>query len=472
MDSEPPPSSGYFVLSGFIFGAASLPELALPIIVLVVLLLCSGLVSGSEIAFFSLSPKQIAELEEDRELSTQRIIRLKERPRTLLATILIANNFINIAIVVLSDYILWRAIPETTFESWSIYVVHHLPFLEESISTLTRTFNFLVTVAGVTFILVLFGEVTPKIYAKVNNLKLAKFMSWPLSVLRDLLWPISKLLVSWSNSIEKRINAEGIGGESSDRKQEIDRAIDLTVSNDIDSASEIDILKSIVKFNDVYVRQIMTPRVNVVGLEFGVDLNEVFKVVKESGYSRLPIYKDDMDNIVGILYIKDLIGKLEKKNEGDWQELIRSNILYVPENKKINELLKEFQQKRMHMGIVVDEYGGCSGIVTLEDIMEEVIGEIRDEFDADEELEYVKLDNRNFIFEGKTQLNDVCRVMSIDTNTFDNIRGEADTIAGLILELLGRLPKQEQEITVGSFKFKASVVNKRRIEKVRITILY
>ena len=264
-----------------------------------------------------------------------------------------------------------------------------------------------------------------------------------------------------------------MNNENVDRKQEIDKAIDLTVSNDVDSASEIDILKSIVKFNDVYVRQIMTPRVNVVGLEFGVDFNEVLKVVKESGYSRLPVFKDDLDNIVGLLYIKDLIGKLDKdKDDGEWQELIRSNILYVPENKKINELLREFQQKRMHMGIVVDEYGGCSGIVTLEDIMEEVIGEIRDEFDAEEELEYVKLDNRNYIFEGKIQLNDVCRVMGIDTNTFDNVRGEADTIAGLFLEILGRLPKQNQEITVGAFKFKAVVVNKRRIEKVKTTILY
>jgi len=471
LESEPPPS-GYYALSGLIFGAAILPELAFPIIILIVLLFFSGLVSGSEIAFFSLSPNQTADLEEDRKLSSQRILQLKERPRSLLATILIANNFINIAIVILSDYILWRAIPETTFESWSLFVVHHLPFLEDNVLSLTRTLNFLITVAGVTFILVLFGEVTPKVYAKVNNLKLARLMAWPLSVLKDLLWPISRLLVNWSNLIEKRINSDGLAGESSDRRQEIDRAIDLTVSNDVDSESEIDILKSIVKFNEVYVRQIMTPRVNVIGIEFGEDLDEVFKVVKDSGYSRLPVYKDDLDNIVGILYIKDLIGKLENRNLGDWQELIRSNILYVPENKKINELLKEFQQKRMHMGIVVDEYGGCSGIVTLEDIMEEVIGEIRDEFDAEEELEYVKLDNRNYIFEGKIQLNDVCRVMGIDTNTFDNVRGEADTIAGLFLEILGKLPRQDQELTVGAFKFKAVGVNKRRIEKVKTTILY
>ena len=472
MESEPPPS-GYYALAGFIFLAVSLPELATPLILLLILLIFSGLISGSEVAFFSLSPNQTAELREQTDLSSQRILRLRERPRTLLATILIVNNFINIAIVVLSDYILWRTLPETTFENWSFFVVQHLPFLEENLIGLTRTFNFLVTVAGVTFLLVLFGEVTPKVYAKVNNLKLARLMAWPLSVLKDLLWPFSKLLVNWSNSIESRINRDGLNNENADRKQEIDKAIDLTVSNDVDSASEIDILKSIVKFNDVYVRQIMTPRVNVVGLEFGVDYNEVLKVVKESGYSRLPVFKDDLDNIVGLLYIKDLIGKLDKdKDDEEWQELIRSNILYVPENKKINELLREFQQKRMHMGIVVDEYGGCSGIVTLEDIMEEVIGEIRDEFDAEEELEYVKLDNRNYIFEGKIQLNDVCRVMGIDTNTFDNVRGEADTIAGLFLEILGRLPKQNQEITVGAFKFNAVVVNKRRIEKVKTTILY
>jgi len=472
LDPEPP-DPGQLAL-GAIFLAAPLGfEMAIPLLLLLILLFCSGLVSGSEVAYFSLSPKQIADLKsENYDAISSKILKLKETPRTLLATILILNNFINIAIVVLSDFILWRTIPETTFQQWSLHLAEWIPALEVYIPSLTRGFNFFVTIAGVTFLLVVLGEVTPKVYAKVNNLKLARLMAHPLNFFKNLLWPFSKLLVRWSNKMERRISSNRMSGDTVTRKEEIDRAIDLTVSHDMDSESEVDILKSIVKFGDVYVKQIMTPRVNVVGVDFSAELDQVFDIIRESGYSRLPVYKDDMDNLVGLLYIKDLVGKIEKGNQSEWQELIRSNLIYVTENKKINELLKEFQQKRLHMGIVVDEYGGCSGIVTLEDIMEEVIGEIRDEFDADEEHDFVKLDNRNFIFEGKTQLNDVCRIMSIDTNTFDNIRGESDTIAGLILELLGKLPKQEQEITVGAFKFKALAVTQRRIEKVKVSILY
>lgn len=472
MDSEPP-DPGFISLSIILLAAPIGLELIGQLVVLALLLFFSGLVSGSEVAYFSLTPKQIAELESDgNKSSSNKILQLKETPRTLLATILILNNFINIAIVVLSDFVLWHILPETTFQSWSLLIVEMIPVLEPQLDALTRGFNFVVTVAGVTFILVLLGEVTPKVYAKINNLQLAHFMAHPLMLFKNLLWPVSRLLVQWSNKMENKISYNRLSGDSVSRKEEIDRAIDLTVSHDLDSESEVDILKSIVKFGDVSVKQIMTPRVNVVAIDFASTLEQVFDIIRESGYSRLPVYKDDLDNLVGLLYIKDLVGKLEKSNDSEWQELIRSNLLYVTENKKINELLKEFQQKRMHMGIVVDEYGGCSGIVTLEDIMEEVIGEIRDEFDSDEEHEFVKLDHRNFVFEGKTQLNDVCRIMSIDTNTFDNVRGESDTIAGLFLELLGKIPKQEQEISVGAFKFKALVVTKRRIEKVKISILY
>lgn len=472
MEAEPPDPVGLSFFSVMLV-AAPAPDISLALAFLLVLLFFSGLISGSEVAFFSLNPNQIANLKSEDSPSAKRILRLKDKPRTLLATILIANNLINIAIVVLSDYILWQTLPETTFRGWSEGVVGLFPTLAEQVDSITRLFNFLVTVAGVTFVLVVIGEVTPKLYATVNNLKLSRTMSAPLSGLMDLFWPFSKMLVKWSSALERRIAKRRIIYNPETRKEELDLAIDLTVSGDADSEKEVDILKSIVKFGDVSVRQIMSPRVNVVALDFNSKLDKVFKTVRESGYSRLPVYQDDLDNLMGILYVKDLLGLLEKDNhKNDWQELIRTDILYVPENKKINELLKEFQLKRMHMGIVVDEYGGCSGIVTLEDIMEEVIGEIRDEFDSDEELEFIKIDNRNFIFEGKTQLNDVCRIMSIDTNTFDNLRGESDTIAGLILETLGKLPKPEQEITLGGFKFKVLLVNKRRIEKVKVTITY
>ncbi len=472
MEPEPPDPGLLSLFSVFLLTVPS-GDVTTALTALILLLLCSGLVSGSEVAFFSFSPGQISEMEERNDTSDRRILRLKERPRTLLATILITNNLINIAIVVLSDYILWRTLPETTFQSWSEWVVHAIPALSESVDGITRLFNFLVTVAGVTFLLVVAGEVTPKLYARINNLKFARWMSLPLLVLRDIFWPISRLLVGWSSAIENKVASGKLIQDQSARKEELDRAIELTVSLDLDSEKEVDILKSIVKFSDVAVRQIMTPRVNLVAVDFEEKVNEVFKTIRESGFSRLPVYQGDLDNIVGILYVKDLIQLLDKKEEEfDWQELIRTEVLYVPENKKINDLLKEFQLRRMHMGVVVDEYGGCSGVVTLEDIMEEVIGEIRDEFDPDEELSFVRLDKRNFIFEGQTQLKDVCRIMEIDTNTFDNLSGESDTIAGLLLETLGRLPRAEQEVVLGAFKIKVLLVNKRRIEKVKVTILY
>lgn len=471
MEPEPP-DQGLLAFGSIIFLVLPGMDIGFSLVLLVILLICSGLISGSEVAFFSLSPKQMAEIYQEDSPSANRIQQLKAGPRTLLATILISNNFINIGIVVLSDFILWKTLPETTFESWSEFVIYLLPVLENQVDTITRVFNFLITIGAVTFLLVLVGEVTPKIYAKINNLKMARTMALPLTVLKKIFWPFSKLLVKWSNKMEKRLSSGNMIGSHPTRKEELDMAIDLTVSQDLDSEKEVDILKSIVKFGDVSVRQIMTPRVNVEALDFTDTLETIFQVIRDSGYSRLPVYREDLDNIVGILYIKDLIGKLNDSDDSEWQELIRSEVLYVPENKKINELLKEFQLKHMHMGIVVDEYGGCSGIVTLEDIMEEVIGEIRDEFDSDEELEFIKIDNRNFIFEGKTQLNDVCRIMSIDTNTFDKVRGESDTIAGLILEILGKLPRPEQEINVGAFKFKVLMVNKRRVEKVKVSILY
>jgi len=462
-------------LLGFLLAFPSL-ELGTAIFLVVILLLCSALVSSSEVAFFSLTPNDLARLEIDETTASKRILQLKAKPRKLLATILISNNFINIAIVILSDYAIRNAIPEETFTNWANGVINFLnlgslsngwfSFLS-SVSGWAKFFNLSITIVAVTFLLVLFGEVAPKIYAKLNNIRLAKMMSSPLSVLGRFFSPLSSLLVTGTNAVERRLAAST--NDKASRK-EIDEAIELTVSPDIHSKEDIGILKGIVKFGDVIVKQIQRSRVDVIALDFKTNYAELLKVVKESGFSRIPIFDEDFDHVTGILYVKDLLGHLDEDENFEWQKLIRTDVLYVPESKKISDLLKEIQQKRMHMAVVVDEFGGSAGIVTLEDIMEEVIGEIKDESDDKEEVEYVKIDNWNYLFEGKTLLNDVCRIIDVDTSTFDELKGDADTVAGLMLELLGIIPKVETELEHKSYKFKIIAVNKRRIEQIQITL--
>ena len=326
-----------------------------------------------------------------------------------------------------------------------------------------------ITVFGVTFLLVLFGEVAPKVYANLNNVKLAKMMSGTLTILNRIFSPISKILVSWTNWIEDKLESRAQQANMTS-KEDIDEAIELTVSNDIDAKEEADILKSIVKFGDVTVKQIMRSRVDVIAIEFRTGFKDIAKVARRSGYSRIPIFDDDFDNVTGILYTKDLIGNMDQDENFEWQVLIRTDVLYVPEAKKISDLLREFQKEKLHMAIVVDEYGGSSGIVTLEDILEEVIGEIKDEFDDVIELDFKKLDDYNYIFEGKTLLNDMCRVMNLETTTFDEAKGDADTIAGLMLELFGIIPKINAEVAYNQYLFKIVSVNKRRVKQVQITL--
>ena len=439
------------------------------IFMVLVLLLCSALVSSSEVAFFSLTPTDVKELESEASNVAQRILHLREMPRKLLATILISNNFINIAIVILSEFILRNILSEHLLRFWSQELLEAMPWLPLAQMTLARTINVLITVVGVTFLLVLFGEVAPKIYAKLNNLKLARFMSRPLLMLANLLNPLSQFLVRGTNLIEQKLEQRNSNG-STTSKEDIDQAIELTVKNTKHSKQEIDILKGIVKFGDVSVKQIMRSRMEVVAVDFRTKYSELLQVVKENGYSRIPVYDGDFDSVTGLLYVKDLLGHLEDGDDFEWQTLLRTNVLYVPETKKINDLLREFQAERMHMAVVVDEYGGSAGIVTLEDIMEEIIGEIRDEFDDETELEFVKVDDYNYIFEGRTLLNDVCRVIGEDTKLFDEVRGDADSVAGLVLELVGHIPKKDMEIAYNEFLFRIVSVSKRRIEKIQITL--
>ena len=450
-------------LSGIVFG----------LLFVIVLLICSALISGSEVAFFSLNPNDIKELEDDNSPAARRILSLREKPRILLATILISNNFINIAIVIISEYLFRNLLPANMLESWSKGIINGLnleALFGTTVEGLSSGLYFFITVVGVTFLLVLFGEVAPKVYAKINNLRLARLMSGVLQVLIAIFRPLSTLLVRGTNLIEKRLARASQNGTVASR-EEIDQAIELTVKDSEHAAQDIDLLKGIVKFGEVSVKQIMRSRVDVVALDFRTGFEDLMALVKESGYSRIPVFDEDFDSVTGMLYVKDLIGVMDAGPEFEWQALIRPNVFYVPEAKKINDLLREFQTRRLHMAIVVDEYGGSSGIVTLEDIMEEVIGEIKDEFDDEVELEYIKLDDNNYIFEGKTLLNDVCRVIGVDTITFDKVRGDADSVAGLILEMFGHIPKAEREITYGKFRFKIVAVNKRRVEQIKITLL-
>ena len=437
--------------------------------ILLLLLLASALISASEVAFFSLSPKDLDKLKDGAKRNDQRILTLKNKPRSLLATILISNNFINIGIVILSDYLLRKLITQITLESWGQNILNTIGLDWISLSVMASIISVSITIIGVTFLLVLFGEVAPKIYANLNNVRHARLMALPIALLSSLFRPLNSLLVGFSSNMEERIYRQRLTTQSSTDKKEIDKAIDLAVAEEEDS-EDVDILKGIIKFGDVITSQIMKSRIDITALDIESDFQEVMKMVKESGYSRIPVYEEDFDNIKGILYVKDLLSYTLEKSDFTWTGLIRTNTLYVPESKNINELLKEFQLKRTHMAIVVDEYGGTQGIVTLEDIMEEVIGEIRDEFDPEEEVDYMKIDDNNYVFEGKTLLNDVARIVDIDSDIFNDGRGQADSLAGLILELEGQLPRRDKEIPYKNLKFKIISVTKRRIEKINISL--
>jgi gliding motility-associated protein GldE len=432
------------------------------------MLICSALVSGSEVAFFSLDDNHFDELEKEDSPSSKALLKLRDKPRNVLATILIANNFVNIGIVILSAFILAEMLPENSFLLLAGRLHDSLlPFFTTKV--IADGIYWTITVVGVTFLLVLFGEVAPKIYANLNKLKFAKFVSRGLYVLYILFNPFSRFLVNWSARLENRVDRNKRTSKNS-LKEDIDKAIELTVSQEENASEEADILKGIINFGDISAKQIMTSRVDVQAVERQTRYTELLSLIRASGFSRIPVYEEDFDNIVGIIYGKDLVGLTSEGDDFNWQELIRTNMLYAPESKKINDLLKEFQQKRLHMAIVVDEYGGSSGIITLEDIMEEIVGEIKDEFDDDEEVEYVKIDDNMYIFEGKTLINDVCRIIGVDQTTFNDIREEADTLGGIFIERLGRIPKIDKEITFDRYSLKVVSVSKRRVEKVGLTI--
>ncbi|MFK8057927.1 MAG: gliding motility-associated protein GldE [Saprospiraceae bacterium] len=476
MDPDPGPSFYYSLFShtDLMLLADLLPSAIGGVSVLILLLIASALISGSEVAFFSLTNADYLALRDDNTPQAKRILQLKQRPYRLLATILICNNFINIAIVLLSEYLIRNLFPEEGFASKAAWIIDKFSVLNEGLGAWLTTYDlatamrFGVTVIGVTFLLVLFGEVTPKVYARSENVRLARFMSAPLWFLLGLFTPLSSTLVKSGRYLEDRLRSHQ--GAQAISREELDEAIDLTVNDEKELAGERDILKRLVTFGDVTVRQIMQSRGDIIALNVTASFSEVLSIIRESSYSRIPVYDEDLDKILGILYAKDLIRYVGEQDDFNWAEHVRDGLLYAPESKKIAELLREFQAERLHMAIIVDEFGGTSGLVTLEDILEEVIGDIKDEFDDDLEIEFEKIDERNYRFEGKTQLTDALRIMGLPTNELDELRGEADTLAGVMLEHLGRLPQPKISVVVGNLTLLAETVSKRRIERIRITL--
>lgn len=441
---------------------------------ILLLLIGSGLISGTEVAFFSLTANDYEEVDQLDSQPARVLLLLKETPRRLLATILISNNFINIAIILISAWLLGILFPDSVFIGWAESLTEIVPLLTFlSIEAIANGIKVAITVIGVTFLLVLFGEVAPKVYASYNKVKLALFMARPVSALMTLFGPFTYLLVQGASIVEKRLEHHSQDTAAASQ-QDMEDAIDLTVTNEEgdenNALHDVGILKRIVQFGNVTVRQVMRSRVDVVAVDQEIGYHELLEVIQEHNYSRIPVFKEGLDQMIGLLYVKDLLGYRHEADDFNWQQLIREEVLYVPENKKVSDLLKEFQLEKMHLAIVVDEYGGTDGIITLEDILEEVIGDIQDEFDANDEIIFEQLDELNFIFDGKTLLNDVCRIIDVPTNTFDDVKGEAESFAGLLLELLGQFPEEEQEIVCGDFRLKVVAMNPRRVEEVLITL--
>jgi len=413
------------------------------ILALLILLFFSALISGSEVAFFSLNPSEKDELNNSDSKEHLRVNQLLAYPKKLLATILISNNFINVAIIILSTYVVNN-----------IFNFDNIPFWV----------SFLIQVAGITFVLLLFGEVIPKVYATKNALKLAKTMAHPIMLLKTFFKPISSLLIYSTGIIDKKVKKKGLDVSVEELSEALDLTADIPENND-----EHRILKGIVKFGETSVKQVMKARVDVIALEKNTSFKEVIETILKYGHSRIPVYEDSFDHIIGLLYIKDLLPHIQKDANFNWNNLVRAPF-FVPENKKLDDLLKEFQSMKIHLAIVVDEYGGTSGIITLEDVLEEIVGEISDEFDTDD-LEYSKLDDNTYVFEGKTGLNDLFKIIALeDEALFDDVRKDADTLAGLIIEIAGRIPLKNERINHQHFSFFIEAADNRRVKRVKILI--
>ncbi|CAM1343178.1 gliding motility-associated protein GldE [Tenacibaculum aestuarii] len=439
MDPEPEPL--FLLLSSFDWLTT------VNLLLLLLLLICSALVSGTEVAFFSISQTELDELSSNsKEENT--VVKLLDDPKKLLGTILITNNFINILIV-----LLFANIGKVLFTGLD----YELDFYFFNVSVL-----FLIEIVLITFLILLFGEVLPKVYASRKSLQFAEMMAKPIQVLNTLLTPLSFPLIKLTSVIENRL-----GNKNNNLSVErLSQALELT-SDDATTKEEQKILEGIVSFGNTETVQIMKPRTDVCAISEDASYEEVLQMILKNGYSRNPVYRENMDTIVGVLYAKDLLEHLNKKTF-KWQNLLRE-AFFVPENKKLDDLLIEFQEKKKHLAIVVDEYGGTSGIVTLEDVIEEIVGDINDEFD-DEDLTYSKLDENNYIFEGKITIKDFCRVLDDeDEEKFEEAKGESETLAGFLLEVSGKFPKKGEKINFSNYTFTIEALAKKRIKQVKVT---
>lgn len=459
MKSEPEPFQQIFILLQAVTEVNHSPDIVFVILGLVtifVFLGLSALFSSSENAFFSLSPSDLVELNEENSAASAVALDLINEPDRkvatgrLLATILLMNNLVNIFIVIYSSYLFERLF---AFDAIRISLF--------SID-LSLDANFLIQVVLITFLLVLLGEIIPKIYATQNNLKIVKLMSRPLKWCYILFRPIVLLLAGSSSLFDKYLKKR----MHSISMEEISQAIDIADENK--EIEEKHILKGLLNFGSTNVKQIMKPRTEVSCIDISTDAQELLSTVVKWNFSRIPVYEDTFDQVKGVLYVKDLLPHIHKKTNFGWHKLMRPP-LYVPEHKKIDDLLEEFQEKRVHMAIVVDEYGGTSGIVTMEDILEEVFGEIKDEFDT-EELSYSKLDNSTYIFEGQTAIHDLLKIISLTPDYFDDTRGDADTVGGLILEVNEEIPSIGEIIDVQNISFTIESADNRRIKRVKLEI--
>ena len=406
----------------------------------VILLFLSGFASGSEIAFFSLSPTDLNSLDSEHSDKDRKIEMLRDDSERTLATILITNNFVNVTIIMLCSYIF----------------AHVVDFGN------AKWLEFLCITVILTFLLLLFGEIIPKVYARQNSLSFCRTTVNGVIFLRKLFWPVANILLRSGILAEKFIQSEGHVLSV----DELEQALELTNKDDI--KEEQSMLQGIIRFSDETAKEIMTSRQDVVDLDIRSNFSDVLSCIVENNYSRIPVYQDSIDNVRGVLYIKDLLPHIEKPYNFRWQSLIRPPY-FVPETKKIDDLLREFQDNKVHIAIVVDEFGGTSGIVTLEDILEEIVGEINDEYDEDEKL-FTRINKNTFIFEGKTVLSDFCKILQLDDDYFMEVEGDSETLAGMLLEIKGDFPKLHEKITFRDFLFEVLATEERRLAKIKVTM--
>ncbi|MCC5921417.1 MAG: gliding motility-associated protein GldE [Cyclobacteriaceae bacterium] len=425
------PHYSFFVLSG---------------IILILLLFLSALISGSEVAFFSLSYSDIEELKENEDGNSVKAVLLLQEPKILLANILILNNLINIGIVTLSTFVTWRIA--------DIYDSDHID----------RILLLAILAGSVSFLIVFFGEIIPKVYASQTSKSFAVKATPILFTASKVLKPFAYVLNRLSDLVEKKIDRQAYQVS----KEELYQALEITTGEET-TEEEKYILKGIVNFNSLTVKQVMKSRMDLVSIDAEASFSEVIKTVFENGYSRIPIFRESIDRLEGMLYIKDLIPYINRNDDFNWLSLIRP-IYFVPENKKIESLMRDFQEKRVHVAIVVDEYGGTSGLITLEDIIEEIVGEINDEFDDENIENFKRIDQQTFIFEGKTSLTDFAKVIEVDLEIFDEIKGESESLAGLLLEINSRMPPVGEKIYYDNFVFQVLSGTDRRIEKIKVII--